>query len=39
MSESMQIALKKAMIAAIAAGVTVFLKEYTREQERLASKK
>ena len=35
MSEVMQAALKKALVAALAAGVTVFLKEYTREQERV----
>jgi hypothetical protein len=27
--------LKKALVAALAAGVTVFLREYTREQERI----
>ncbi|MEA2639983.1 MAG: hypothetical protein QOF51_1377 [Chloroflexota bacterium] len=35
MSEELQLALKKAVVAALAAGVTVFLKEYTRERERL----
>ena len=35
MSEVLQLALKKALVAALAAGVTVFLREYTREADRL----
>ena len=35
MSSAAQEALKKAIVAALAAAVTVFLKEYTRAQERL----
>lgn len=35
MSPALQAALKKALVAALAAGATVFLKEFTREQERL----
>jgi hypothetical protein len=35
MSEVMQIALKKAVIAALAAGLTVFLREVTKEQDKL----
>ena len=34
MSEAMQNALKKAILAALVAGVTVFLKEYSRSQDR-----
>ena len=34
MSVQMQNALKKALVAALAAGFTVFLKEYSREQQR-----
>ena len=35
MNPVMQDAIKKAFIAALVAGVTVFFREYTREQERL----
>lgn len=35
MSPAMQLALKKAIVAALAAGLTMFFKEYVREQERL----
>ncbi len=34
MSEAMQAALKKALIAALAAGVMVFLREYASEAKR-----
>jgi len=37
MSPALEAALKKALIAALAAGVTVFLQEFPREQERLAA--
>jgi hypothetical protein len=35
MSPAMQSALKKALVAAVAAGLTVFFREFTKEQERL----
>jgi len=34
MSDEMVAALKKAAVAALAAGVTMFFQEYTRQQER-----
>ena len=35
MSPAMQFALKKAAVAALAAGVAVFFKEFSREQARI----
>ena len=35
MTPAMQTALKKAAVAALAAGVAVFFKEYPKEQERI----
>ena len=35
MTPALQFALKKAIVAALAAGVAVFFREYSKEQERI----
>lgn len=35
MSPAMQFALKKALVAALAAGIAVFFREFANEQERI----